>query len=270
MSETATKTPSKTGKSRRKKSRKKTGPKSKSPRLKVKRTKTTRKKKTASKAVRKTTSSARGGRRAPQGKRLGGWQLVKQADVFKYLSTSGTTIASLARTLGVGASAVHAWKASRRFPSEQAQMKLQQILSGELSPAPSKRKSAGGRRARTFNGKGFRQEREARGYSRARLSKQLGVSAGSIRNWEAGTSIPRGPNLAKCKAFLAEAPSAPAAGARASASTSGSATPSLNGGDGNTAVLGAVRVAEAYLSAGNSMGPDEVVRFVSSLRSALS
>jgi DNA-binding transcriptional regulator YiaG len=243
--------------------------------------KTLRKKKTAKKAASKATTKtkkktrkagpSRGGRRAPQGRRLGGWELVGHEEVFSHLKATGTTIATLARTLDVGPSAVHAWKAGRRYPSEQAQLKLRQMLSGELTPAAApkgkkaKGKKAKGKKARAFSGKAFRKLREERGLSRARLSKQLGVSAGSIRNWEAGVSRPRGTNLAKVLEFLAVAP-APSAPSRATA-PQGSA-PSGNGSE--AAVLGAAQVASAYLAAGHTMLPKDVVQFVTSLRGALS
>jgi DNA-binding transcriptional regulator YiaG len=281
VSETAKKTRKKTTASR---STSKKTTASKSTRKKTKRAKATRKKK-KKKSIKKARATktarrkgSRGERRAPQGKRLGAWKIVKQAEVFRYLSTSGTTIAALARTLGVGASAVHAWKANRRFPSEQAQLKLRQILSGDLATVAAPKRKRG--RSARFNGKAFRQAREGRGLSRARLSKDLGVSAGSIRNWEAGSSKPRGANLAKCRAFLAEAPAAASAAAPAAASAAAqpagtkaarsSQAPGSGGGGGDSAVLGAVQVASAYISAGNAMGPDEVVGFVRSLRNALS
>ena len=226
---------------------------------------TTKKATTKKRATKKTASGTRGGRRAPQGRRLGGWEMVKRDDVFKHLKKTGTTIATLARTLGVGSSAVHAWKAGRRYPSEQAQLKLRQILKGDLAPVATKAKKSA--RTRAFSGKAFRKLREERGLSRAKLSKQLGVSAGSIRNWEAGVSKPRGGNLAKVQDFLAATPSAPSApSAPLSAAGEGGVTPS--GGD--AAVLGAAQVASAYLAAGNSITAGEVVSFVASLRRALS
>ena len=229
--------------------------------------KATTKKKAAKKATTKkkaaSAGGARGGRRAPQGRRLGGWEIVKREAVFNHLEKTGTTIATLARTLGVGSSAVHAWKAGRRYPSEQAQLKLRQILKGDLAPvaAPKGKKSPG--KTRAFSGKAFRKLREERGLSRAKLSKQLGVSAGSIRNWEAGASKPRGGNLAKVQEFLAvsPAPSAPPVAAAAEAAAS-------SGGD--AAVLGAAQVASAYLAAGHPMTPGDVVNFLASLRGSLS
>jgi len=251
--------------SARKKARKKTVRKKKATTKKATKKKATKKTVRKKKATRKkATKSARGGRRAPQGRRLGGWEIVKRDDVFGYLEKTGTTIATLARTLDVGSSAVHAWKAGRRFPSEQAQLKLQQMLAGDLSLATTVKKSKrSGGKARAFSGKNFRKVREERGLSRAKLSKQLGVSAGSIRNWEAGVSKPRGANLDKVQEFLAETPqpsvgSAPAAG-----------SPQLGAG-GDSAVLGAAQVASAYLAAGHPMRPDGVVSFVTALRAALS
>ena len=191
--------------------------------------------------------------------------MVKREAVFKHLEKTGTTIATLARTLGVGSSAVHAWKAGRRFPSEQAQLKLRQILQGDLAPVTAPKGKKTPSKTRAFSGKAFRKLREERGLSRAKLSKQLGVSAGSIRNWEAGASKPRGGNLAKVQEFLAVAPtpSAPPV-----ATAGGPPAHASSGGD--AAVLGAAQVASAYLAAGHPMTPGDVVNFVASLRACLS
>lgn len=276
MSETAAKTTPGTSKPRKKR-RKARGRAAKRATKKVRKASTKKKTRGAAKVTKakprrpkKSASASRGGSRAPQGKRLGKWQFVKQAEVFAHLENTGTTIATLARTLGVGASAVHAWKAGRRYPSEQAQLKLRQILQGDLAPVAAPKAKGRGGRGRAFNGKAFRRVREERGLSRARLSKQMGVSAGSIRNWEAGVSRPRGGNLSKCEAFLAEGAQAAAPQALSGLETARPAALATAKGGSDAAVLGAVQVTTAFLAAGNSMTPDETVRFVGALRQALS
>jgi transcriptional regulator with XRE-family HTH domain len=58
----------------------------------------------------------------------------------------------------------------------------------------------------------LKQWREAHGYSRRRLADELGVSEGSIKNWEAGGKITRG-NLLMLRHFMtSQMPSPPSEG----------------------------------------------------------
>lgn len=249
------------------KAAKKASSKKSAPKKKARKKVTKKKVRASSKPASKP--SARGGRRAPQGRRLGGWEIVKRDEVFKHLKKTGTTIATLARTLDVGSSAVHAWKAGRRFPSEQAQLKLKQILQGKLPTVAAPKGKGTSAKASAFSGKTLRKVREERGLSRAKLSKQLGVSAGSIRNWEAGVSKPRGGNLTKVQEFLDQAPAGAAHAALPGAVAQGALAQGA-GAPGDAAVSGAAQVAAAYLAGDHSMSPEDVVQFVASLRTSLS
>lgn len=213
--------------------------------------------------TRRAKTGARSGPRAPQGKRLGGWELVRQDEVFAYLARHKVTIAALARRLNVGPSAIHAWKAGRRFPSEEAQKLLRALVRGQAAPPAPVRASAAKAPEAAFDGAALRAAREARGYSRVRLAADLGVSAGSVRNWEAGDSAPRGENLTRLQRFMA---TAPASGPPSAAPRSRAA----DAGEPESAVQGAAQVAAAYVAAGHKLRPDEVVAFVASLRAALS
>lgn len=218
-------------------------------------------------SARKKTSKKKekkSGRRAPQGKRLAGWELVTKEAVFDHLKSSKITVTSLSKTLGVTPGAVHSWKAGRRFPSAEAQKKLAEILKGTLS-IKAKAKGRGGKPKRSrFSASAFRAAREARGLSRGALATQLGVSPSSLFNWESGKSTPRGQNLEKISTFMNEPSSAMASVGPTAESGRGSGPASPE------AALGAAQVASAYLASGQPLTTDQVVAFVSELRKALS
>ena len=154
---------------------------------------------------------------------------------------------------------------------QEAQRKLADVVSGKTPVAArraSTKKRKGSTRGGKVSGKRLRAAREARKLSRAALAKQLGVSAGSVQNWESGRSVPRGENLTKVRAFVNEG--TPKAAAPLPALPGATQAPPASSPGGDAATVGAAQVASAYLTAGHPLRPEDVIAFVKDLRHALS
>lgn len=67
-------------------------------------------------------------KRAKQGKRLKGWQLLKKKEFTEWRRKSGYSVGRIAHAIDVGPSAVFAWARGSRVPSEEAQKKLVQLI----------------------------------------------------------------------------------------------------------------------------------------------
>lgn len=136
---------------------------------------------------------ARTTKRGKQGKRLGDWVYLTRAAFTDWLDRTQTTHTALSKELGVSAGLISSWKAGRRFPSEVNQRKLAELIEGPGAGAAAE----GG-----FDPDRFQAWRAERGLSRKALANELGVSPGSIYQWESGKSQPRASTLAKMREVI--------------------------------------------------------------------
>ena len=197
---------------------------------------------------------ARSAKRGKQGKRLGEWVHLSKEAFMGWLERTRTTHAALAKELGVSAGLVSSWKAGRRFPSEVNQRKLADLVEG---PGAGAAAEAGA----DFDEERFKAWRAERGLSRKALAKELGVSPGSIYQWESGKSQPRPSTLAKMREVIKAkgltAPSSPKQRA-------------VSGGSDSLRVA-AIQAAGATLAALISvqeLSPEEAERLAPRLRDA--
>lgn len=109
-----------------------------------------------------------------------------------WLERTQTTHSALAEELGVSAGLISSWKAGRRFPSEVNQRKLVELVQG----------SGGAGASEAFDPQRFQAWRAERGLSRKALATELGVSPGSIYQWESGKSQPRPSTLEKMREVI--------------------------------------------------------------------
>jgi len=135
---------------------------------------------------------ARTTKRGKQGKRLGEWVYLSKDAFAGWLERTQTTHSALAQELGVSAGLISSWKAGRRFPSEVNQRKLVELVEG----------SGGAGASEGFDPERFRAWRSERGLSRKALANELGVSPGSIYQWESGKSQPRSSTLEKMREVI--------------------------------------------------------------------
>ncbi|HBP19167.1 MAG TPA: hypothetical protein DEA08_15440 [Planctomycetes bacterium] len=202
---------------------------------------------------------ARSAKRGKQGKRLGEWVYLSKDAFLGWLERTRTTHGALAQELGVSAGLVSSWKAGRRFPSEVNQRKLAELVEGPGA-------GAGAEESAAFDAERFQAWRAERGLSRKALAKELGVSPGSIYQWESGKSQPRSSTLAKMREVIqAKGLTAPAS--RPQRATSGGAT----SGGGESVRAAAIRAAGATLAAlisAQGLSAEEAERLAPRLRDA--
>jgi DNA-binding transcriptional regulator YiaG len=119
---------------------------------------------------------------------------LSAAEIKEIRSELGMTQGELGDALGISAASVWNWEAGNTSPNRKNRWKLLQLSGGEMGELP---------------GDSVRELRNELGLSQADLADEIGVSAGTISNWETGRTSPSETRLSEIRE-LAEGEGTPA------------------------------------------------------------
>jgi DNA-binding transcriptional regulator YiaG len=126
---------------------------------------------------------------------------VAPGDIRELRERLGLTQKDMAELLEVSSSSITNWEAGRATPGRKSRKRIEQLH--EMSAEEAKQELDSIRRPQVeFSPREIRGIRKEMDLSQAEFGEKLGVSPGTVSNWETGTSQPRSGNVAEIKRLV--------------------------------------------------------------------